>query len=132
MAGERMKKILIGITLLLVATFLGLLYANLTVNKLAKGVESSLNMLQSSIEKNNWNEAKAMLLPLENKWQKTRTAWTIFLDHTELDALDSAMQRIIRLVQLHQKSLALAEISVTRGFVLHIPEIEKLTLRNIF
>ena len=127
-----MKKMLIGITALLLITIATLYYASVYIERQALQIDSTLNLLQKSVEQRDWSKAEVYLPGLYEQWQSAKATWSIFLDHTEIDSLDTSMHRVLKLVQLHDKIFALTEIDVTRGIVRHIPEIEKVDFKTIF
>jgi len=59
-------------------------------------------------------------------------AWTVFLDHEEIDNIDTSLVRISKYIETKNTSMAMSEIAVLRQFVKHIPENESLSLKNIF
>lgn len=106
-----------------------------TLQEVAQSSEVLLSLslsLEESIKQNLWDEAENRFKKLDSAWQKTKSLWTVLLNHTEIDNIDLTLAKLEQYIKTQEQGLALAEISSLKLLIRHIPEKEKLTLENIF
>ena len=125
-------KVLTGLAFLC-AVIIGVsLYTSSVFSKDAKTLEERINVIEENISKSDWTSAEKNLKAIEEEWGKMEKAWTVFLDHEEIDNIDTSLVRISKYIETKNTSMAMSEIAVLRQFVKHIPENESLSLKNIF
>jgi hypothetical protein len=98
----------------------------------AKRLEDMISSLEASTASQNWEEAQKELVIIQDDWEKTKKTWAMLLDHTEIDNIDEALSKLKMYIETRESSLALAEASTLKLFIIHIPEREALNLENVF
>lgn len=101
------------------------------IDSSSQGLVRQLEAVESLIDSQNWEQASEDLAKTEKSWEKTKTWWTILLDHQEIDNIDVSLQRTIKYVQSQSTALSLGELSALILLVDHIAETESFTLTNI-
>ncbi len=88
------------------------------------------------IEKNtkdkDWEKAEKTLSALESYWSKTKSRWSMLIDHHEIDNIDTSLAKMSAFIEQREQMLALAELSTLKQMVRHIPKKEAPGLENIF
>lgn len=88
--------------------------------------------LEQALSIQDWEEAGTVLNNSWDIWHKIKKNWAPLIDHEEIDKMDLSVARVAQYVNSKQHSLALAELSVLKLLIRHIPEKESLNLQNIF
>lgn len=83
------------------------------------------------VEGDNWREAYGKTVELEKTWDKKSKWWPIILDHQEIDNIEFAQARVKEYVATKNNALARGQLSELELMIRHIPETEKVTLKNI-
>lgn len=104
-------------------------YRYLQTTALTLGAQ--LEAVEQSISTQKWEGAQKELNTAQQRWDKSKTWWTIFLDHQEIDNIDISMNRLEKYIETHDVSLSLGEVSAVKLQVDHISDTEKLNLQNI-
>lgn len=98
----------------------------------AQTLGSQLGTVEESISAQKWETAQTELKTAQQRWDKTKTWWTILLDHQEIDNIDISLKRLEKYTETHNVSLSLGEVSTLKLLVDHLSDTEKFSLRNIF
>lgn len=91
-----------------------------------------LNALEKQIENEDWQEAQQSLTGITDFWNELHKHWKLLVDHRETDEIEIAITRLKSAFRAKEQGDALAELSVLRFYLEHIPAKEQLLLRNIF
>lgn len=91
-----------------------------------------LNALEKQIENEDWQEAQQSLTGITDFWNELHKYWKLLVDHRETDEIEIAITRLKSAFRAKEQGDALAELSVLRFYLEHIPAKEQLLLRNIF
>ncbi|MHB1043501.1 MAG: DUF4363 family protein [Eubacteriales bacterium] len=83
------------------------------------------------VEGDNWRGAYGKTVELEKTWGKKSKWWPIILDHQEIDNIEFAQARVKEYVATKNNALARGQLSELELMIRHIPETEKVTLKNI-
>ncbi|MCK8825160.1 DUF4363 family protein [Fuchsiella alkaliacetigena] len=127
-----MKKLGIGITILLIITLAITAYGYTFTMNSAEEMLNDLTELENSIETNNWPQANKEVDELISKWEEINSIWGLLLDHTEMSKLDISINRINKLIELEDQEKTLVELALTKRFLQQIPENEYPRFTNIF
>jgi len=79
-----------------------------------------------------WDEAAASIDNIKRAWEKHQRWWNVFIDHDEIDNIDTALTRTEQYVKARERVLATGELAVLKLMLEHIPEKERVSLKNIF
>lgn len=113
--------------IIIISGSLTLYYLNSSANKL----ERSVNTACISVGDNQWDLAKNQLDEFEYSWEKTKFCWSILIDHFEIDNIDNSFTKSKKYVESQDFSSAMAELEALRQYILHIPQKESFSLKNI-
>lgn len=91
-----------------------------------------IDKAEQAVDSNDWLTAKDEITKLFDKWQKTKSVWTLLVDHEEMDNIDTAVSRVKQAIKIKDQVETQAGLAELRMFIEHIPEKEALTLENIF
>ncbi|TGE31957.1 DUF4363 family protein [Desulfosporosinus sp. Sb-LF] len=116
------------IILLLGGSLASYQYIQSTSQTLALQIET----VEQSISTHKWENAQKQLNIAQPRWDKTKTLWTVLLDHQEIDDIEVSMKKLEKYIQAQDVALSLGEASALKLLIDHISDTEKLTLRNIF
>jgi len=125
-------RIIVSIVLLIMLLIAFHIYTQHVFDSAAERLETMISSLENNIILKNWGEAQSTIENIEKDWTKTKKTWALFLDHTEIDNIDEALSKLKKYIDTREPSLALAEASTLKLFIVHIPEKEALNLENIF
>ncbi|SMB81682.1 protein of unknown function [Desulfonispora thiosulfatigenes DSM 11270] len=106
-----------------------------TDNYLAKSsVEmiATLKTIENNLENENWQMAQKSMQNFEQKWKDNLFMWSLITDHSEIDNIEVSIAHIKSYLKTQDFSEVNAEIASLFRYIKHIPENEKLTIRNIF
>ncbi|MFZ7101950.1 MAG: DUF4363 family protein [Peptococcaceae bacterium] len=123
------------ISITLMITIMILIFAFYAVNILAKtslDMTEVLKEIEAAVMKGEWNQAAQKLTDLEDKWEEYHLIWDMLIEHGEIDNIDISISHINSYIRRQDLTESYAEIKALYKYLEHIPEIEKLTLENIF
>lgn len=123
-------------TLIAVAIVFALvIFLGIFIDKNLSSSAAKLDEFVSNVEQytadNNWTQAKNELVRVMKYWDKLKNNWTIMAHHADIDRITVSINRIKKLIDLEETSLALSELAVLKELIRNVPEKEKLTLSNI-
>lgn len=125
------KNAALAIVLVLLILGAGILVLG-ALDQSSKRLESHISLMENRMQSGDWKGAKESLQILESDWSKIKGTWAMLIDHIEIDNIDTSLSRAKQYIETQQYSLALAEASVLKQFVRHIPKKEGFNLENIF
>lgn len=122
---------LIILTLIL-AAFLGLsTWGYYYIDGTARDMTGHINKSEQAAASNDWTTAQDEITQMFDKWQKTKSVWTLLVDHEEMDNIDTAVSRVKQALKTKDQVETRAGLAELKMFIEHIPEKEALTLENI-
>jgi len=99
-------------------------------------VSQNLSELNDEIEQNindeNWEEAYKITIEYTEKWQSYSKKIKLFLDHQEIDNIETELWQLPQYIKEKSKDEALASVYVLKYLLNHIADIEKIKIENIF
>ncbi|HHW31904.1 MAG TPA: DUF4363 family protein [Clostridiaceae bacterium] len=105
---------------------------SLYLDRSAKELYLYLEKVEEYANTNKWELAKEELSVMEEKWNKVKKVWATLTDHGEIDSITISLARARIYIEEKDLPLALAEISVLKDLITHVPDKELPTLDNIF
>ena len=115
------------LVLLLAGSLLSYQYLQGTTNTLG----SQITQIEQSISGQKWDDARQELKQTQEKWEKTKTWWTVLLNHQDIDSIDFSLNLLEKYLDTQNLSLSLGEASALELMFKQISEVEKPTLKNI-
>ena len=125
-----MRTLLIVI-IIFILLFGGSLASYRYIQTTTQSLGAQLETVEQSASAQLWQAAQKELNTAQQRWDKTKTWWTVLLDHQEIDNIDISMKRLEKYIETQDVSLSLGEVSALRLQVDQIYDTEKFTLKNI-
>lgn len=115
------------VVLLLGGSFASYEYIQSTTQTLG----SQLATVEQSISTQVWDTAQKELKTTQQHWDKSKTWWTILLDHQEIDNIDLSLKRLDKYIVTQNVPLSLGEVATLELLIHNISDSEKLNLSNV-
>ena len=125
------KKLLLAILVVLVVILSGFLiksYLDSSTERLLKQIIS----IETFISNGEWEKANDAALKLNTDWEDTENIWTIFTNHHEIDNISITLKNTIEYIKLKDTTDSIAYLSSLKHYISHIPEMERIAIKNIF
>lgn len=106
-----------------------------TQNYIEKSVNIMTQLLEElkfEIEQENIDNATAKIEQLEKKWYEIHEKLAYYIEHDELEKVDSAIVQMNSYIKTKEFSLAIAQLEEGKFVLDHIEDKNKLNLQNIF
>lgn len=108
------------------------LWTNHMLQASAGEMLQKIAQIEQGLENNQWEQARADTIELEETWDKQAKWWPAFLDHQEIDNIEFCMAKAREYIATKNTSLSWGQLSELKLMIKHIPEKESLSLQNIF
>lgn len=125
------KKLLFAVIVVLIVILSGFMIKAYLENSTVK-LLNQITDLEKSINMNEWERANDIVAELNDDWDKNENIWTIFINHHEIDSISITLENAIEYIKLKDKPDSLASIASLRHYISHIPEMERIVIKNIF
>lgn len=126
-----MKMVLISLLVLLILMGVWIWFHFTSVEPITSYYYESLKELSNIINIEQWHEAEKDMLFYDDKWNETRNLWIYFINQSDIDNIDSSIQRLKSFIKNKDKTMAQAELEHLRILFNIIKENECLSLENI-
>lgn len=124
-------RLLVPITIILIAIIGFGLWVNSSLHSSTLILTEQIEQVNNEIRQGNWEKAVEEVEKLENDWKKEIKWWPALLDHQEIDNIEFSLAKIKEYVINESKALSLGQLSELQLMLEHIPEKEKVILKNI-
>lgn len=125
------RKLLFSVIVITLIIFSGIMikkYLDISTTKLL----DQITIIESLVREGEWEKANSAALKLNNSWDKTENIWTIFTNHHEIDNISNTLINTIEYIKAMEKSDSLAHLASLKHYISHIPEMERIVIKNIF
>ncbi|MCX7951472.1 MAG: DUF4363 family protein [Clostridiales bacterium] len=123
-------------TLIILALYgfsLGLgIFVNNILNKTAYSLLNTIYAIQLNIEYENWDITYNELDKLNTEWSKIEKYWSMLINHQEIDEISANLRIATEYIKCKDKINSLSSLAVLERYIEHIPELDKVSLENIF
>jgi len=113
---------------------LALIFGIYTVNTLSSNAEEivcGFDDMEKAIEAEKWEDAEEYVVKARERWGEVKRWWPMVIDHQEIDNIDMAFARIDKYIAMRDRTMSYGELAVLRQMLEHIPDMEKVNLKNI-
>jgi hypothetical protein len=107
-------------------------YEQYYLQKSADRILLKLEKVDNAVEGRQWGKIKASLEAVKSEWKRTQKTWTLFLNHVEIDEINMSVAKSAGFAESRNRSMLMAEIITMKELISHIPDMEKVQLKNIF
>ena len=126
-----MKNVIIACTLFLV--MVGSMIFSLTyLNKVCSNIEKITDTLEEQIIAEQWDKANKTSTYLLEEWKDHGKVIPIFVNHTEIDAINSETLKLTQYVRCKTTEEALASTHAVKFYLDNIKSLQKINIQNIF
>lgn len=102
-------------------------YSDTAVEMVAK-----INRAEQAVAGGEWDRAVKSIGDMRRDWDQHKRWWALFIHHQEIDNIDIALTRAEEYIRSRESSLAAGELAILKLLLQHIPEKERVQLKNIF
>lgn len=95
-------------------------------------LEQSIDQIEKNTQAENWIQAENTVNQVNKIWSEVKGTWASLIDHEEIDNIDVTLSRLQILIQAKDIPSALSEAAALKKFINHIPDKERLSIRNVF
>lgn len=125
------KETIICIFIIILIIGLDIITQNYT-KKSTIEITDCLSELKDEIENENLENAKLKIEELDNKWDNRRDKLAYYIEHDELEKVDTAIVQVKSFVENDDIPSAMAELETGKFVLEHIERKYKFNLQNIF
>lgn len=125
------KKLIFAVFAILIVIISGFMikkYLDTSTRKLL----DQIALMEEWINKGEWGLANDAAVELNKSWEETENIWTIFTNHHEIDNISFTLKNTIEYMKLKEKADSLAYLASLKHYISHIPEMERIVIKNIF
>lgn len=126
-----MKNVVISLILFIVM-IVGITFSLKYLNKASHDLGNLSDEIEQSITDNNWDKAYKSSIEYTEKWKDYAKKIKLFLDHQEMDKIETELWKLPQYIKEETKDESLATVHVLKFLVDHISELEKVNIQNIF
>lgn len=95
-------------------------------------ITDCLSKLKDEIENENLENAKLKIEELDNKWDNRHDKLAYYIEHDELEKVDTAIVQVKSFIENDDIPSAMAELETGKFVLEHIERKYKFNLQNIF
>ncbi len=125
------KETIICIFIIILIIGLDIITQNYT-KKSTMEITDCLSKLKDEIENENLENAKLKIEELDNKWDNRHDKLAYYIEHDELEKVDTAIVQVKSFVENDDIPSAMAELETGKFVLEHIERKYKFNLQNIF
>lgn len=125
------KETIICIFIIILIIGLDIITQNYT-KKSTIEITDCLSELKDEIENENLENAKLKIEELDNKWDNRHDKLAYYIEHDELEKVDTAIVQVKSFVENEEIPSAIAELETGKFVLEHIERKYKFNLQNIF
>lgn len=107
-------------------------WTNRSLQSVSGELAQNVEHITAQVESNNWERAYEQTIELEKTWDGKTKWWPTILNHQEIDNMEFSLARVKEYVAARNTALARGQLSELEMMIRHIPEIQAVTLKNIF
>lgn len=125
------KETIICIIIIVVIITLDFFTQNYTT-KTAGDITENLKELKEDIESNDTDSTQKKLKQLDEKWDEKHDKLAYYIEHDEIEKIDTAFIKVKSFVENDDIPSAVAELETSKFVLEHIEKKYKFNLQNIF
>lgn len=120
------------ILILILAALLGFsTWGYYHIENSARSLTRHIDKSEQAVAAGDWSTALREVSSMSSRWKKTKSVWTVFVDHEEMDKIDMTMARVRQVLKTKDRTESRAGLAELNLLIRHIPEKEGLSLHNI-
>jgi hypothetical protein len=114
----------------IIILFLGignLLFLSFSSSQIAEHFEA----LEMALKDENWQEANTVFKKTNNHWDNQKAWWQMTIDHKDVEKIDNSFTALYANILTYNSKAAIKELYILQYNLLHIPEVEAISITNI-
>ncbi len=124
-------RIFVTIIISMVLIFSAGIWVNNSLQTSSDHLCSQIETITQHIKSEDWEQAKENTAIFASKWREQAKWWPIILDHQEMDNVEFSLAKVKEFVKEEDKTLALGQLAEIKLMIKHLPEKERLNIKNI-
>lgn len=124
-------RLVITLLAILLAVVAGDLWVSSSIEKSSNDFSKQIHEITSLISQDNWQGANSQLVKMEKDWSQNREWWHMVMEHREIENIEFSLAKTKEFVRERDKVLAMGYLAELRLIFLHLPEGDRLSLKNI-
>lgn len=125
-----MKETLISISIIIVIFCLDIMMQKYT-EKVVSTMNNYINDLRTDIRDENYSKLDQNINDMNDKWDKFKNVLSVYIEHDELEKVETYLAGYKSYVETHDKDMALSDLDKTEFILEHISNKYKFTIENI-
>lgn len=124
-------KVILIVSILIISIICSGIFTNHILNKDSKIMEDHITQMEIYVKNRDWLKAEEELEHIREYWSQVQSTWAMLQSHFEMDNIDSTLTKVSEFTKTREFSLTLAEASLLKQYIKHIPEKVAFNLENI-
>lgn len=125
-----MKNVVIALALFFVMV-INIAFSLKYLNKASDDLGGLNDEIEQYIIDSNWDKAYQCSIEYTEKWKDYSKILKLFVDHQEMDKIETELWKLPQYIKEETKDEALASVHVLKFLVDHISELEEVNIQNI-
>jgi len=125
-------KIITGTVIITVIIFIFAFYSVSVLAQTTEEMTTILEEVEQAVLEHDWELAEVSLDEFKKQWDKKHFVWSLLIEHSEIDNIDISICHIRSYMKLQDLTETYVEIKALFKYLKHIPEMERLTIQNLF
>jgi len=113
------------------ALLISIIFSISYLNKTCITLENLDTKLENYIESSSWEDAYGTSLKLMEDWDKYSKVISVFVNHAEIDNINSELWKLTQYVKCKNSDESLASVHIIKFYLRHITNMEKVNIQNI-
>ena len=97
-----------------------------------KSIEDNLNIIKESINNNESQNLNNQIKELEDKWAQIDNKMSFYIEHNELEKVNSSLVRFKSYIELEDYQEAITELEECKYILEHIKDKQRMQIINLF
>ena len=97
-----------------------------------KSIEDNLNIIKESINNNESQNLNNQIKELEDKWAQIDNKMSFYIEHNELEKVNSSLVKFKSYIELEDYQEAITELEECKYILEHIKDKQRMQIINLF
>ena len=97
-----------------------------------KSIEDKLNVIKESINNNESQNLNSQIKELEDKWAQIDNKMSFYIEHNELEKVNSSLVKFKSYIELEDYQEAITELEECKYILEHIKDKQRMQIINLF
>jgi hypothetical protein len=102
------------------------------LNKVCHSLTDNTEDIELVVTNEDWINSYKLSIQLLESWQKSKTTFSIFAPHNEIDNINMEIYKLSQYVKCKDKAESLASVHLIKFLINHVNDLNKASIENIF